>query len=69
MDSDWAGCPDSRKSTTGYVLILNGAATSWKSKRQNVVSLSSAEAEFMAASLLVREVMYIRKMLEKLDLL
>jgi hypothetical protein len=69
VDSDWAGCPDSRKSTTGYVLMLNGAAISWKSKRQNVVALSSAEAEFMAASLLVQEVMYIRKLLEKLGFL
>jgi len=38
VDSDWAGCPDSRKSTTGYVLMFNGAAISWKSKRQNVVA-------------------------------
>ena len=36
--------------------MFNGAAISWKSKRQNVVALSSAEAEFMAASALVQEV-------------
>ena len=65
VDSDWAGCVDSRKSTTGYVLMFNGAAVSWKSKRQNVVALSSAEAEFMAASALVQEVIYIRKLLER----
>ena len=29
VDSDWEGCPDSRKSTSGYVLMLNGAAVSW----------------------------------------
>jgi len=63
VDSDWAGCLDTRKSTTGYVLLLNGAVVSWKSKRQNVVALSSAEAEFMAASSLVQEVIYIRKFL------
>ena len=66
MDSDWAGCVNFRKSTTGYVLMFNGAAVSWKSKRQNVVALSSAEAEFMAASALVQEVIYIRKLLERL---
>jgi hypothetical protein len=66
VDSDWAGCADTRKSTTGYVLVLNGAAVSWKSKRQNVVALSSAEAEFMAASSLVQEVIYIRKLLTNL---
>ncbi len=47
VDSYWAGCPDSRRchSTSGYVLMLtrNGAAVS---KRQLVVALSSAEAEF-----------------------
>jgi hypothetical protein len=46
--------------------MLNGAAISWKSKRQNVVALSSAEAEFMAASTLVQEVIYIRKLLDNL---
>jgi hypothetical protein len=66
VDSDWAGCVDTRKSTTGYVLMLNGAVIAWKSKRQNVVALSSAEAEFMAASSLVQEVIYIRKLLTNL---
>ena len=66
VDSDWAGCPDSRRSTTGYTLMLNGAAVAWKSKRQSVVALSSAEAEFMAASALVQEVIYTRCLLENL---
>jgi hypothetical protein len=66
VDSDWAGCPDSRKSTSGYVLMLNGAAVSWKSKRQSVVALSSAEAEFVAASAMVQEVIYTRRFLENL---
>jgi hypothetical protein len=66
VDSDWAGCPDSRRSTSGYVLMLNGAAVSWKSKRQSVVALSSAEAEFVAASAMVKEVIYIRKFLDNL---
>ncbi len=66
MDADWPGCPDSRKSTTGYVLLFNGAVIAWKSKRQNVVALSSAEAEFMAASSLVQEVIYIRRLLDRL---
>jgi len=66
VDSDWAGCVDTRKSTTGYVLMLNGAVVAWKSKRQNVVALSSAEAEFMAASSLVQEVIYIRRLLTNL---
>ena len=59
VDSDWAGCPDLRKSTSGYALLLNGAAISWKSKRQPIVALSTAEAEFVAASSLVQEVIYV----------
>jgi hypothetical protein len=48
VDSDWAGCPDSRRSISGYALMLNGATITWKSKRQSVVALSTAEAEFTA---------------------
>ena len=66
VDADWAGDPDFRRSTTGYVLVLNGAAISWKSKRQTAIALSSAEAEFMAASSLVQEMIYIRRLLERL---
>ena len=66
VDSDWAGCQDTRRSTSGFTLMLNGAAISWKSKRQTVVALSSAEAEFVAASSLVQEVIYTRRLLEKL---
>ena len=66
VDSDWAGCQDTRRSTSGFTLMLNGAAVSWKSKRQTVVALSSAEAEFVAASSLVQEVIYTRRLLEKL---
>ena len=56
-------CGDSRRSTSGYVLMLNGAAVSWRSKRQSTVALSTAEAEFVAASSLVQEVIYLRKLL------
>ena len=66
VDSDWAGCPDSRKSTSGYVLMLNGPAVSWKSKKQSVVALSSAEAEFVATSCMMQEVIYTCRFLENL---
>ena len=66
VDSDWAGCPDTRRSTSGFVFMLNGAAISWRSKRQPTVALSSAEAEFISASALVQEVIYLRKFLANL---
>ena len=40
VDSDWAGCPDSRESTSGYGLMLNGAAVSWKSNLRKVLKNS-----------------------------
>jgi hypothetical protein len=66
VDSDWAGCQDSRRSTSGYTQMLNGAAVSWKSKRQPIVALSTADAEFIAASSMVQEVIYARRLLERL---
>jgi hypothetical protein len=66
VDSDWAGCPLTRRSTTGYVLMLNGAAVAWKSKRQPIVALSTAEAEFVAASSMIQETIYIRTLLHNL---
>ena len=45
-DADWAGCVVDRRSTAGYFTFVGGNLVTWKSKKQNVVALSSAEAEF-----------------------
>ncbi|XP_049373639.1 uncharacterized mitochondrial protein AtMg00810-like [Solanum verrucosum] len=47
-DSNWATCPDSRKSISGYLVIMGNSPISWKSKKQAIVSLSSVEAEYRA---------------------
>ena len=47
-DADWAGDLDDRKSTSGYIFQMGGAAISWRSKKQTCVALSTAEAEYMA---------------------
>ncbi|KAL4335653.1 hypothetical protein GQ457_07G001670 [Hibiscus cannabinus] len=47
-DSDFAGCQDSRKSTSGYIYMLAGGAISWKSAKQTLVASSTMAAEFVA---------------------
>ena len=63
VDSDFAADPDTRKSMTGYLFSLNGGAVSWRSSRQGGVTLSSAEAEFVAASQAGQEAIYLRALL------
>ena len=43
-DADWEGCPISRRSTTGYYVLVGGNLVSWKSKKQHTVSKSNADS-------------------------
>jgi hypothetical protein len=63
VDSDFAADPDTRKSMTGCLFSLNGGIVSWRSSRQGGVTLSSAEAEFVAASQAGQEAIYLRALL------
>ena len=61
-DSDWAGCVDTRQSTSGRMTMLQGAAVLWGSSRQRSIALSSAEAEMVAASDAARDTRFIRRL-------
>ncbi|KAK6121804.1 hypothetical protein DH2020_044417 [Rehmannia glutinosa] len=63
-DSDYAGDLDDRKSTSGYVFLLSSGAVSWSSKKQPIVTLSTTEAEFVAAASCACQAIWMRRILE-----
>ena len=60
-DADWAGCHESRKSTSGYVFKFCGGAISWSSRKQTVVATSTCEAEYTALSEACKEATWLRQ--------
>ena len=62
-DSDWAGCPNDRCSTSGYCVFLGTNLISWSSTKQPTVSRSSIEAEYHALANAVAELTWLQSLL------
>ena len=63
-DADWSSDVDDRRSTSGYCFFMNelSGAVSWACRKQQTVSLSTAEAEYMAVSAASQEVLFLEKL-------
>lgn len=66
-DADCAGDRDDRKSSSGYFTLVGGNLVTWNCKKQKVVALSNAEAEFRGIAKGVTEILWIRKLLNELN--
>lgn len=67
-DADYAGCPDTRRSTTDLIFLFNGGPIAWKSHVQKSVAQSTAEAEYYAAGYACREIVWLRENLNQLGI-
>ena len=65
-NADWAGDQEDRRSTSGYLFLMTGGPVSWKSRKQESVALSTAEAEYIALSSAAQETVWLRRLITEL---
>ncbi len=65
-DADWAGDLEDKRSTTWFVFMMGGGATSWSSKRQPIITLSTTEVEYMASTQATKEAIWMTKLMKEL---
>ena len=68
-DSDWGSSLD-RRSITGFAFYLNtaGPLISWKSRKQQIVALSTCEAEYISFTAAIQEVKFLRQLLSDMQI-
>uniref|UniRef100_A0A2N9EKD3 Integrase catalytic domain-containing protein n=1 Tax=Fagus sylvatica TaxID=28930 RepID=A0A2N9EKD3_FAGSY len=67
-DADWAGDPDDRRSTSGFLVYLGNNAITWSAKKQPTVSRSSTESEYRALAIASAETCWVRSLLQDLGI-
>lgn len=67
-DSDWAGCKETRRSTTGFCILLGSNLISWSAKRQPTVAKSSTGAEYRALTAAAQELKWISTLVKDLNI-
>jgi hypothetical protein len=67
-DSDYAGDPVSQRSVTGYIIYMHGVPICWKSSLQKSVTLSSCEAEWVALSEAVKDIIFIINLCDSMQI-
>jgi hypothetical protein len=65
-DADWAGDPETWRSTTGFIIMFGGSAIYWSTRQQKTIAISTTEAEYMAAAETVKEIKWIKQLLRDL---
>lgn len=68
VDADWANCSETRRSTSGYIFQVSGCPVIWSSRKQPIVTLSTTEAEFVAATTAAQEALWLQKVVTDLQL-
>lgn len=67
-DADWAQCQIDRKSNSGYLFKYNGSCISWSCRKQESVSLSSTEAEYISLSEATQEAIWLRRLMNDFEI-
>ena len=69
VDADWAGDSETRKSMSGYVAMMGGAAVAWGARQQEVVALSSAESEYISMCNGARKTVWLRRLVSGMKII
>ena len=66
-DADWQSCPMTRKSLTGFCILLGNSLISWRTKKQGYVAMSSTKSEYRAMATICCEITWLLKLLKDLS--